>query len=50
MPQITVARKMLTDKIKEQLLRTYLFIYAIVYNAISMVILAQCMMCFDYSE
>ena len=41
MPQATEVRKMLTDKIKEESLRTYLFTYATVYDAISMATLAD---------
>ncbi|CAF0832422.1 unnamed protein product [Adineta steineri] len=41
MPQATEVRKMLTDKIKEESLRTYLFTYATVYDAISMPTLAD---------
>ncbi len=41
MPQATEVRKMLTDKIKEESLRTYLFTYATVYDAISMSTLAD---------
>lgn len=40
MPQAVEVRKMLTDKIKEESLRTYLFTYATVYDAISMSTLA----------
>lgn len=40
MPQAVQVRKMLTDKIKEESLRTYLFTYATVYDAISMATLA----------
>ncbi|CAF1190390.1 unnamed protein product, partial [Adineta ricciae] len=36
MPQAAEVRKMLIDKIKEESLRTYLFTYATVYDAISM--------------
>ncbi|CAF3629750.1 unnamed protein product [Rotaria sordida] len=41
MPQATEVRKMLIDKIKEESLRTYLFTYATVYDAISMATLAD---------
>ncbi|CAF2890681.1 unnamed protein product [Rotaria sp. Silwood2] len=41
MPQATEVRKMLVDKIKEESLRTYLFTYATVYDAISMSTLAD---------
>ena len=41
MPQATEVRKMLTDKVKEESLRTYLFTYATVYDAISMATLAD---------
>lgn len=41
MPQATEVRKMLIDKIKEESLRTYLFTYATVYDAISMTTLAD---------
>ena len=41
MPQATEVRKMLTDKIKEESLRTYLFTYATIYDAISMATLAD---------
>jgi translation initiation factor 3 subunit C len=41
MPQVTEVRKMLTDKIKEESLRTYLFTYATVYDAIAMATLAD---------
>ncbi|CAF4342728.1 unnamed protein product, partial [Rotaria magnacalcarata] len=41
MPQANEVRKMLIDKIKEESLRTYLFTYATVYDAISMSTLAD---------
>ena len=41
MPQANAVRQMLTDKIKEESLRTYLFTYATVYDAISMSTLAS---------
>jgi hypothetical protein len=50
MSQITVLRKMLTDKINEESLCIYLFIYAIVYDTILVVILAQRIMFCDYSK
>ncbi len=47
MSQITVLRKMLTDKITEESLCIYLFIYPIVYDTILAVILAQRIMFCD---